>query len=357
MTRTSSLSLEHIAEAARIVDPVFLHSPQCVSGALSERVGVRVLCKVELLNPIRSFKGRGADYFVHQLGAGRQRLVCASAGNFGQGLAYAAGRRGRGVTVFAAHTANPLKLEQMRRLGAEVRLAGDDFDAAKDSARAHADQTGARFVEDGAEPAIAEGAGSLAVELAEWPEPMAAVYVPVGNGALVSGVGRWLKAHAPGTEVVGVCASGAPAMFESWRAGAPRSTERAATIADGIAVRVPVEQAVRDLPASVDRIVLVDDALLVEAMRLLFDALGVVVEPAGAAGLAGCLLERERRRDHLVAAPAMRRQPDADAGARVAQRLDGRAGSQGNQPGSGQGLRRGAKAGARRSGTGRSRSG
>ncbi|MBV9357468.1 MAG: pyridoxal-phosphate dependent enzyme [Chloroflexi bacterium] len=303
VTSTSSLSLEHIAESARTVDPVFLHSPQFVSRALSERVGVRLLCKVELLNPIRSFKGRGADYFVQQLGAGRQPLVCASAGNFGQGLAYAAGRRGRGVTVFAAHGANPLKLDQMVRLGADVRLAGDDFDAAKDAARAHADHTGARFVEDGAEPAIAEGAGSLAVELAKWPEPMAAVYVPVGNGALITGVGRWLKAHSIRTEVIGVCAAGAPAMFESWCAGAPRSTERAATIADGIAVRVPVEQAVRDLPASVDRMVVVDDALFVEAMQLLFDALGVVVEPAGAAGLAGCLHERGRWRDQLVAVP------------------------------------------------------
>src|SRR5262249_31007446 len=162
--------------------------------------------------------------------------VCASAGNFGQGLAHAAGRRGRRVTVFAAHTANPLKLEQMRRLGAEVVLAGDDFDAAKDAARGYADRTGGRFVEDGAQPGIAEGAGSLAVELADWPEPIDAVYVPVGNGALITGMGRWLKAHAPGTEVVGVCASGAPAMFESWRAGSLHSTERAATIADGIAV-------------------------------------------------------------------------------------------------------------------------
>ncbi len=207
------------------------------------------------------------------------------------------------MTVFAAHTANPLKLEQMRRLGAEVVLVGDDFDAAKDAAREHAAGSGGRFVEDGAEPAIAEGAGSLAVELAEWPEPIDAVYVPVGNGALITGVGRWLKAHAPGTEVVGVCATGAPAMFESWRAASPRSTERAATIADGIAVRVPVAQAVRNLGGSVDRMVLVEDSLLVEAMQVLFGALGVVVEPAGAAGLAGVLLERERRRRQLVGVP------------------------------------------------------
>jgi len=92
-------------------------------------------------------------------------------------------------------------------------------------------------------------------------------------------------------------------MFDSWRAGTPRSTERTETIADGIAVRVPVELAVRDLASSVDRMLVVPDALLVEAMRLVFETLGVVVEPAGAAGLAGCLLERERRRRQLVAVP------------------------------------------------------
>jgi threonine dehydratase len=191
----------------------------------------------------------------------------------------------------------------MRRLGADVRLAGDDFDAAKLAARAYADQSGGLFVEDGAEPAIAEGAASLAVELADWPEPINAVYVPVGNGALITGVGRWLKAHAAETQVVGVCAAGAPAMFDSWRAGTPRATERAETIADGIAVRVPVERAVHDLPGSVDRMLVVEDTLLIEAMRLVHDALGLVVEPAGAAGLAGCLLERGRWQQQLVAVP------------------------------------------------------
>src|SRR5919197_606067 len=118
---------------------------------------------------------------------------------------------------------------------------------------AHAQRTGARLVEDGAEPAIAEGAGSIAVELSQWPETIDAVYVPVGNGALITGVGHWLKAYAPRTEVVGVCAAGAPAMLESWSAGAVRATDHVATIADGIAVRVPVDLAVQHLASSVDR--------------------------------------------------------------------------------------------------------
>jgi threonine dehydratase len=302
MTGVSSLSLERIEEAARVIDPVFLHSPQFVSEALSDRLGVRILTKVELLNPIRSFKGRGTDYFLKR-DTSNDRLVCASAGNFGQGLAYAAARHGRSVTIFAARSANPLKIERMRRLGGDVHLEGDDFDAAKYAARAYAEEVGGRFVEDGAEPAIAEGAGSMAVELTRWPEPLDAAYIPVGNGALITGVGRWIKANSPGTRVIGVCAAGAPAMFESWRQARMVETERAETIADGIAVRVPVELAVRDLTWSLDRMIMVEDGVLLQVMRLLFETLGVVVEPAGAAGLAGVLADRDQWQQKLVAVP------------------------------------------------------
>src|SRR5436190_1042473 len=135
------LSLSRIEEASRVIDPVFRCSPQFTSDALNAQLGLELVCKVETMNPIHSFKGRGADYFVHQLGADSFQtgqpghLVCASAGNFGQGLAYAARKRGSVVTVFAAETANPLKLDQMRKLGAEVVLQGADFDVAKQVAR------------------------------------------------------------------------------------------------------------------------------------------------------------------------------------------------------------------------------
>ncbi len=126
MHDASPLSLEHIAEAARDIDPVFLHTPQFVSDALGDQIGPRILCKLECVNPIRSFKGRGADYFLQSLandGAAADQLVCASAGNFGQGLAYASARHGRAITVFAARSANLLKVERMRRQGA-AGLAG-----------------------------------------------------------------------------------------------------------------------------------------------------------------------------------------------------------------------------------------
>ncbi len=297
------LSLERIEEAARLIDPVFLGSPQYEAEALGDELGLRLVCKVETANPIRSFKGRGTDFLLHRLGEGEGRLVCASAGNFGQGLAYAARKRGVPLTVFAAQSASPTKVERMRQLGAEVRLEGEDLDEAKAVARALAESEGWRFVEDGREVEIAEGAGTIALELCRWPEPFGALLVPLGNGALLSGVGTWMKAHVPSTAVIGVCAEGAPAMALSLREGAVRTTERVDTIADGIAVRVPVREALADLSGIVDDVLLVDDETMVRATRLLFWKMGLVVEPAGAAGIAALLAHRERFAGSLVATP------------------------------------------------------
>ncbi len=290
--RAPRLSLARIEEAARRIDPVFRDSPQFESEPLSARFGCRLTVKVEALNPVRCFKGRGADFFAASLPDRGPPLVCASAGNFGQALAYACRARGLGLTVFAARGANALKVERMRALGADVRLGGDDFDAAKALARRWAEEVGARFVEDGREAAISEGAGTIAVELLARGDAFDDVIVPLGNGALLAGVGRWLKAASPAARVVGVASRGASATADAWRAGPgapPAERPRADTIADGIAVRVPVAEAVADLRGAADDVWLVGDDELVRAMRLLHAHLGLVVEPAGAAGLAALL--------------------------------------------------------------------
>jgi threonine dehydratase len=284
------LSLDRIADAAEVVDPAFRNTPQYVDAALSRELGRDLVLKVETLNPIHSFKGRGADYYMRDLSPGR-RVVCASAGNFGQAIAYAGRARDIAVTVFAARRANRLKVERMRELGAEVVLEGDDFDAAKARAREHAtERDDCVFVEDGQDLRIAEGAGTIAVELA--PLDLDAVIVPVGNGALISGIGRWMKAHSPRTRVVGVCAEVAPSMEISWRRGEPTATDTAATIADGIAVRVPVPEAVEWMRDVVDDIVLVSEEQIRQALWTIRDEVGMIVEPAGAVGVAGALAHR-----------------------------------------------------------------
>lgn len=284
------LSLEQIEKSARTIDPVFRGSPQFRLDSLDGALGCALTIKVETMNPIRSFKGRGTDFFVSTL-ADRTPLVCASAGNFGQGLAYAGCRHGIPVTVFAAETANPRKLDRMRALGATVRLAGADFDAAKESAREAAALLDHRYVEDGREPAIAEGAGSIAVELAAL-DSFDQLVVPVGNGALITGVARWMKHVRPDVRIVGVCAAAAPSMKLSFDAHRVIETTSAETSADGIAVRVPIPEAVADLHGLVDEMILVGEAALDEAMRLLEHGAGLISEPAGAAGVAAILEHR-----------------------------------------------------------------
>ncbi len=282
------LSLERIEQAARIIDPIFLNSPQFVCEPLSDALDVRLLLKIETLNPLRSFKGRGADYCVSQLPTDA-RLVCASAGNFGQAMAYACRKRGLALTIYASVNANPFKVERMRALGAHVVLHGEDFDAAKIEATRFAAQTGARMIEDSLDPATGEGAGTIGLELLALPERLETLLVPLGNGAMLGGIARVIKARSPETRVIAVQSTGAPAMVESWRAGRVIVHDRMDTIADGIGVRVPVPEALADLHGLVDDALLVRDETIIAAMRLLHRHAGVVVEPSGAVGVAAIL--------------------------------------------------------------------
>jgi threonine dehydratase len=297
------LSLERIELAAGLIDPVFRNSPQYECEPLSQALGCDLTLKLETANPIRSFKGRGADCFVktdERVRAG-VTLVCATAGNWGQALAWVCRARGLRLVVYTATTANPLKLQRMREMGADVRLHSDDFDAAKAEAKRYAATAGGLFVEDGREASIAEGAGTIGIELLAHGASFDALLLPLGNGALLTGVARWVKAHSPATRIVGVSARGADAMERSWRAGRLVERDAVATIADGIAVRVPVPEAVHDMHGLVDDVVLVDDDGIVAAMRALFQQAGVLVEPAGAVGVAALLAERTRWRAARVA--------------------------------------------------------
>lgn len=287
-------------EAARSRIPsVFRDTPQYVSEPLSRELGVSVVVKVETANPIGCFKGRGTWLAVAELLArgavGERRvLVVASAGNFGQGVAYAARAMGVPVVVYAALTANRNKVAAMRRLGAEVREAGEDFDGAREAAAAYAAEGGGELLVDGADPWIAIGAGTMACELTdavaagELPA-LRAIFVPVGNAALVNGIGTWMRQAAPQARVIGVQAAGAPAMTLSWRAGRPIETKRAETIADGIAARVPIPAALRLMLEVVDEMRLVEDPAIIAATGRMSEALPLSIEPSAAAAWAAAL--------------------------------------------------------------------
>jgi threonine dehydratase len=296
-----TISVASIAAAPRHIDPVFLNSPVLKDTRLDRALGCELVAKVETQNPVGSFKGRGTELFAATALMPGQTVVCASAGNFGQGLARAAGRRGHPCIVFAAEDANPMKIAAMRRFGADVKLVGCDFDAAKEAAHACALEQGLRFVEDGSEAAITAGAGTIGLELVAA-ERFDAILVQLGNGALLAGVGTVLRELAPRTEIIAVVAANAPAMKLSLEAGRAVQTAKANTIADGIAVRVPIPGVLDLLRHCCDDIVAVEESTLAQALRLVHQDLGLILEPAGAAAVAAIMADPGRFRGRRIAA-------------------------------------------------------
>jgi threonine dehydratase len=275
------LSLTRIEAAVGEIDPVFLNTPQFVSDRLSEEFGREVVVKVETLNPIGSFKGRGTSLLARELDP-TLTWVCATAGNFGQGLAYAARNRGASVQIFVAPDAPEAKVARMRALGAQVEVHERSESAAREYAAADERR---HLVVDGLDLPIAEGAGTIGVELAAGYSIDTAV-IQLGDGALITGVACWLKSRLPRIRIVGVCASGAPAMARSFAARRPISVAGEGTIAATLAITDPVPEALERILELVDEVVLVDDDDMRRAMALVAESMGVLVEPAGAAGVA-----------------------------------------------------------------------
>jgi threonine dehydratase len=300
------LRLSAICRAKDVIDPVFLGSPQHLCEPLRGALHCDVVLKIETLSPIRSFKGRGASFLIQERAdAGAftgKPIVGASAGNWGQALAYACRARGLPLILYAATAANLLKVARMRALGAEVRLHGVDFDAAKQEAQAFTAAGGGLMLADGLDREAAEGAGTMAAELFAGKLKPDCIVVPLGNGAMLTGIARWAKAIAPSTEIIGVQATGADAMEKSWRSGTLVFPPSIGTIADGIGVRVPIREAVEDMNKLVDDVHLVEDGAIIDAMRLLYREAGVVTEPSGAAGIAAILARPEHFKGKRIAA-------------------------------------------------------
>jgi threonine dehydratase len=279
----TGIELGNIEEAVRAVDPVFLNSPQFMNARLSTALGREVLVKVETLNPLGSFKGRGADFLVRSLPPGSV-VVCATSGNLGTAVAYAGRRYGVGVILYVAAETPAATMAAMEHLGASVRVDRSDAAAA---ARAHAARHPGHLLID-THPALAEGAATIGVELLRS-GPIDAVLLPVGGASLITGAARWIKYRSPLTRIIGVCPVGAPAMAESWRAGHPVRVEPTGTIADGLTMTEPTPRIVDRMCALVDDMVLVTDAAMTEAMHLTTSTLGLLVEPSAAAGLAAII--------------------------------------------------------------------
>jgi threonine dehydratase len=249
--------------------------------------GLAIWLKREDVHELGAFKWRGSlptiDAYKQ---SGAAAVVTASTGNHGAAVAWASRRLGLRAMVYAPAGASLSKLAMIDGLGAEIRLAGTDLDFAKEEARRFAAEAQVPFFEDGAQPAQYEGYGVIADEiLDQMPEPPAAVVVPVGNGALIAGIGRTLKRRSPATRVVGVVAREAPVMAWSFEAGHPVECPLMATFADGLAVRVAIPEAVAAVNAVADKMALASEREMAFAVGA-YARVGIRVEGAAAAALA-----------------------------------------------------------------------
>jgi threonine dehydratase len=280
--------------------------------------GRTLLLKREDGHELGAFKWRGAlPAFERYRQQGHASVVTASTGNHGAATAWAAARHGMTAVVFVPERASAAKLELLRGLGAELVVRGADLDEAKAAGIEHARLQGLPFFQDGAEPVQYEGYGAIADEILAEATPDA-VLVPVGNGALLAGIGLRLGARSPATRRIGVVAAGAPVMARSFEAGRAVESSRSDTFADGMAVRVAIPVAVETLATAADEMTEVSDRAIAEAVGA-FAKAGMRVEGSAAAALAGARL-LESRLEGVVVLIVTGRNIDGDLWQRAVER-------------------------------------
>jgi threonine dehydratase len=291
MTKTGLVSLEEIEDARDRLAGVAVATPLDRSRALSERVGGEVFIKCENLQRTGSFKIRGAYNRISRL-TDQERargVVAASAGNHAQGVALAATLSGAPATVYMPSSASLPKIEATKRYGAEVVMEGKDIGACLEAATGHAATEDMVFVHPFDHPHVIAGQGTIGLEMAAQLPEVASIVVPVGGGGLISGIAAAIKALRPRARVIGVQATGAAAFPLSLDKGEPVSLQHLATIADGIAANCPGNLTFTHVQALVDDVVCVSDDQIAEALLFTAERMKLVLEPAGAAGVAAVM--------------------------------------------------------------------
>jgi threonine dehydratase len=277
-----------VDRARRVVAELARHTPVLTSRSLSEQCGGRVLLKAENLQRTGSFKLRGA---AHKLSRIEQPVgvTAGSAGNHAQSLAYAARARQIPCEVFMPREAPVAKVAAVEAFGGIVRLGGESVDACVAAARERAYETGAVFVHPFDDPDVILGQATLGLELLEDVPDLAAVVVPIGGGGLISGVAGAVKTARPRTRVIGVQIEACAAFPQSLSVHAPVTFDAVPTIADGIAIKRPGEITLPLVERWVDELVVVREDDVAEAMVWLLERAKLVVEGAGAVGVAALL--------------------------------------------------------------------
>ena len=282
---------------ARVYD-VALITPLELAPNLSARLGQQVWLKREDLQPVFSFKLRGAFNKMVQLTVEQrqQGVIAASAGNHAQGVALAAQKLGCHAVIVMPLTTPRTKVEAVQRRGAEVVLHGDTYDEAHEEARKLELERGLCFIHPFDDPDVIAGQGTIGLEiLRQCPEPPAAIYLAVGGGGLIAGVGAYVKSLWPQVEIIGVEPVDADAMTRSLAAGKRICLEQVGLFADGVAVRQVGVETFRLAQQVVDRMVTVDSDAICAAIKDVFEDTRSILEPAGALAIAGLKADASRR--------------------------------------------------------------
>ncbi|MDR3321186.1 MAG: threonine ammonia-lyase IlvA [Synergistaceae bacterium] len=281
-----------IQMAKQRIGGVITHTPLAKNVPLSEKYGADIMLKREDLQVVRSYKIRGAYNKMSSLSPedSQRGVVCASAGNHAQGVAFAARALGITATIFMPKPTPQQKISQVRMHGresVEILLSGDTYDDACGDALAFCGERGSCFVHPFDDPLIIEGQGTVGLDiLNDTKQPVDFLLLPIGGGGLASGVASVFKAISPLTKIIGVEATGAPSMKRSFEAGRVTTLDEIDTFADGIAVRTPGEITFRICRRFVDDIVVVPEGKICTTILELYNESAIVVEPAGAASIA-----------------------------------------------------------------------
>lgn len=303
------ISAKNIEQAYSVLKNVVVKTPLDYNRYLSERYGADIYIKRENEQRVRSFKIRGAYYAISQLtDAEKERgVVCASAGNHAQGVAYTCQEMQIPATIFMPITTPQQKIGQVKFFGGEfvdIRLVGDTFDESAQAAQDYTQESGKTFIDPFDDDNVQAGQGTVAYEILDEAQEQSIdfdqILVPVGGGGLIAGVSVYLKEQAPGIKIVGVEASGARSMKAAFDKGRPVKLAEIDKFADGIAVQKVGASTYEVARKHVDKLIGVDEGWISETILDLYSKLGIVAEPAGAATIAALEVVKDQIKGQTI---------------------------------------------------------
>ncbi|HFU3728543.1 TPA: threonine ammonia-lyase IlvA [Streptococcus suis] len=303
------ITAKNVEQAYEVLKGVVVRTPLDYSRYLSEKYGATIYIKRENEQRVRSFKIRGAYYAISQLSDEEKALgvVCASAGNHAQGVAYTCQEMQIPATIFMPITTPQQKIGQVRFFGGDcvdIRLVGDTFDESAQAAQEYTKETGKTFIDPFDDDDVQAGQGTVAYEILEEAQEQTISFdqllVPVGGGGLIAGVSAYLKEHAPEIKIIGVEANGARSMKAAFDKGRPIKLASIDKFADGIAVQKVGATTYAVARKHVDKLIGVDEGWISGTILDLYSKLGIVAEPAGAATVAALEVIKDKIKGQTI---------------------------------------------------------